>query len=546
MSPMKTILVIDDQKINLITIEAIIKNNIPKCKVITALLGKEGIEIAIEKHPDIIILDIVMPEIDGYEVCRRLKENVLTKRIPVMMITSKKTDTKSRIRGLNIGADAFLSRPIDYIELTTQVKVMFRIKKAEDKLQQEKNLLDKKVKERTSELEQSEKELKIALIKATESDRLKMAFLATMSHELRTPLNAVIGLSDIINENLQIDDIMSYNKIINSSGQNLLNIIEDILDITMIETGGTKVHKSIFSLRNLIKDVHVIVSQEQHLMGKSNIQLNQILSHDNNDVAINTDHAKLKQILINLLRNAFKFTDNGHIDYGYTMITENEKLMLKFYVTDTGIGIADDKHGFIFEVFRQVEDTHTRTRGGTGIGLSIAKQLTELLGGTIWFDSIEGEGSTFYFTIPYEGYETVTKSIKNQNKLRPDIEGALRNKTVLIVEDIESSFHFLTVVLLKSRINTVWAKNGADAIKLCKENSIIDLVLMDISMPIMNGYEATAKIKKFRPHLPIIAQTAYAIEGDREKALAAGCDDYISKPINKDSLYQIIDKYLKD
>ena len=542
---MKTILVIDDQRINLITIEAIIKSNIPDCMVLTALLGKEGIEIAIKNQPDIIILDIVMPEIDGYEVCKRLKENELTKRIPIMMITSNETDTESRVRGLNLGADAFLSRPIDFIELSTQVKVMLRIKEAEEELQQERDLLEQKVKERTKELSKSEKELKAALKKATESDRLKLAFLATMSHELRTPLNAVIGLSDIINEDLPIKDIIEYNRIINTSGQCLLNIIEDILDITMIETGGTKVYKSIFSLNGLIGEVHDFIETEQHQANKIGIDLKHIKSSKNKDIAINTDPAKLKQILINLLRNAFKFTDTGHIHYGYDVVQNNGTPLLKFFVEDTGIGIAEKKQPIIFEVFRQVEDSHTRTRGGTGIGLTISKKLIELLDGEIGFESTEGKGSTFYFTIPYEGYETAKKKKKKEKIDRPEVENAIKNKTVLIVEDVEASFHFLNAVLLKSRINTVWAKDGADAVKLCKENSIIDLVLMDISMPVMNGYDATKRIKKINPGLPIIAQTAYAIEGDRKKALDAGCDDYITKPINKEHLLDLIDKYIQ-
>jgi len=210
--------------------------------------------------------------------------------------------------------------------------------------------------------------------------------------------------------------------------------------------------------------------------------------------------------------------------------------MIRFYVEDTGIGIPEEKQELIFDIFRQVEDSYTRSYGGTGLGLSISKKLTGLLGGKIWLKSEEGVGSTFYFTIPMEKIEDIDKPVNRET----DSKISLHGKTILIVEDDESSFEFLQVVLENSGINIIWAEDGEVSVKLCKENSNIDLVLMDINIPVMNGYDATREIKKFRPDLPIIAQTAYAIAGDREKSLDAGCDDYISKPIKKEKLLKII------
>lgn len=220
--------------------------------------------------------------------------------------------------------------------------------------------------------------------------------------------------------------------------------------------------------------------------------------------------------------------------------------MFEFFIEDTGIGIQIDKQEFIFDIFRQVEDSHTRIFGGTGIGLSISKKLTELLGGEIRVESTEGIGSSFYFTIPYEEGCASKKimDIESINISAKSKKAEDKKNTILVVEDVEPSFELLKIILEKFGYKILWAKNGEEAIKQCKENSIIDLVLMDINMPKMNGYEATKAIKEFRPYLPIIAQTAYAIAGDRKKSLLAGCDDYITKPVKQMVLIEIIKKYL--
>ncbi|NOY96888.1 MAG: GAF domain-containing protein, partial [Chlorobi bacterium] len=281
-----------------------------------------------------------------------------------------------------------------------------------------------------------------ALEKATESDRLKSAFLATISHELRTPLNAIIGFSDIINEDLPIDDIIEFNKTINASGNHLLSIVKDLFDITLIESGEIKIVKEDFKLQTILNDVQNIIKAEQQKTNKGNIGLNMVIPPEGENLIINTDPSKLKQILINLLKNALKFTHEGphegHINYGYNIEVGHAKPVLKFYIEDTGIGIPKDKQGLIFDIFRQVEDSHTRIYGGTGIGLSISKKLAELLGGRIWLESEEGEGSTFYFEMPLDEFEGVSKPIikKAGNNY------SLKGKTILIVEDVKISFEF--------------------------------------------------------------------------------------------------------
>lgn len=387
---------------------------------------------------------------------------------------------------------------------------------------------------------EAEENLKTALFKATESDRLKSAFLATMSHELRTPLNAIIGFSDIINEELSNEEIFNFCKNINSSGIQLLSIVEDLFDISLIETGKTKITKKDEDLNKILNDIQGIVETERKNSGKENIALNVINPKKRKKFRIVTDASKLKQIIINLVKNAIKFTNEGHINYGFEITKTKKESWLKFFVEDTGIGIPENKQELIFDMFRQVDDSYTRSYGGTGIGLSISKKLVDLLGGKIWVESESGKGSTFYFTIPFE--ENIAKDNSEEKHTLPSYQN--EDKTILIVEDDVSSLEFLKIILEKSKINILSAINGVEAIKCCKSNDGIDLVLMDINMPVMDGYIATRKIKKFRPNLPIIAQTAYAIFGDREKALAAGCDDYISKPIKKEILHKIIKNYI--
>jgi len=395
-----------------------------------------------------------------------------------------------------------------------------------------------------------EHNLKNAVHKATESDRLKSAFLATMSHELRTPLNAIIGFSEVIKDDYSIDEIKSFNEHIHSSGKHLLSIVEDLFDITLIETGEIKLKTTKENISDLLSNVNQIIKAEQLTLEKRHIDLKIKIAKDCKNLSIVTDTAKLKQVLINLLKNALKFTHKGFVEFGCKIISQQNTKLLEFYVQDSGIGISKDKHEIIFNLFRQLEDSHTRIYGGTGIGLSITKKLVEILGGTILINSEEGKGSTFYFTLPLNLIEKTSIKEDDLVKIR-DIHSVDSNteiteqKTVLVVEDIQASFDLIKILLRDQHFKLLWAKNGLEAIDIFKKNGNIDLILMDINMPEMNGYEATKAIKLLNPKIPIIAQTAYAISGDKEKALNVGCDDYISKPIKRVELLEKIGKILK-
>lgn len=379
---------------------------------------------------------------------------------------------------------------------------------------------------------ENDQKLQKALYEAQESERLKSAFLSTISHELRTPLNAVIGFSDLIDKSMSIDEAVSLSKMIFDSGNHLLKIINDIFDLSVLEEGTIVLLKEKHNLYDLLDEVLEHSYQEKRKMGKANLELSFDIENKYKDLIIVTDHKRFKQILIHLIKNALKYTKEGSIEIGFSIIQN----AIKFYVKDTGIGIAKDKQEIIFNLFRQLDDSHTREFEGVGIGLSIAKSLCENLGGKMSLESELNRGSTFYFTIPYETEKEENAKIKDASNERNILSG----KTILIAEDDISSFELLKMYLTPLNANVLWARNGIEAIKIFKKNKSIDLVLMDIKMPALSGYVAAKEIKNISPLIPIIAQTAYAFENEKTIALEAGCDDYVSKPISWPILFKKI------
>ncbi len=374
--------------------------------------------------------------------------------------------------------------------------------------------------------------------KAEDSDRLKTEFLNNMSHEIRTPMNSILGFSSLLNESDLTNEkrIFSIN-IIQNSGNQLLRIVDDILEISELETKQVKVSENEVCLNDLLLELFSIFDIKAK---ESKIPLFLKKGLSDKDSAIITDKTKLNKILSSLLENAFKFTNKGFIELGYTVVN-NE---IEIYVKDTGIGIKTDKQEKIFERFSQENEDTAPNYGGLGLGLSITKENTLLLGGKISVKSEKGKGSTFFVTIPYKSAYSNTE-ITSQSTIANQ-KSAVGENTILIVEDEESSYLYLEALLEKFDFNStiLHVKNGKEAVEMCKTNSKIDFVLMDIKMPIMNGYETTKRIKEFRPELPIVAQTAYSTTEDKNKAISAGCDDFISKPISKELLISMTDKYL--
>jgi PAS domain S-box-containing protein len=381
-----------------------------------------------------------------------------------------------------------------------------------------------------------EKELVKAKEKAEENDKLKTAFLRNVFHEIRTPMNAIVGFSDLINDPcLSPEKRDDFIEVIVQSSRKLLAVINDIVDIATIETGQERVYEKIISLNTICKLIHEKFATKALIQ---NIMFNYTTTMTDTNATIMSDESKLIQILTNLIENAIKFTPKGFVKFGYT-VKDN---FVEFYVEDSGIGIDPAMHHEIFERFRQVEIEASRQFGGAGLGLSIAKAYIELLGGKIWVNSELGKGSSFHFTIPYKNI--LAGDLYNQQVLKGLKVDSKKQKTILIVEDEISNYLLLEAYLSDSNLNILKAENGVEAVTACLSNPEIDLVLMDIKLPEMNGYEATKQIKRFRPSLPVIAQTAYASETDKNKAYASGCTDFISKPFNQDVLMSKIREQL--
>jgi len=561
---MPAILAIDDKPDNPVTISALLKMVMPDSTVHTARSGQEGITKAKTALPDVILLDIIMPEMDGYEVCQRLRADSCTRHIPIIMLTARETDTQSRIRGLEMGADAFLSKPVDEGELCAQIKVMLRIRKAENLLLQERDALDELVRDRAAELEKAKEQAEAA-------NRAKSQFLANMSHEIRTPMNGIIGFADILVEEELSEEQRESAVIIRNCAHDLLKVINDVLDISKIEAGKVDVEIAHCSLGELLRSVASLAGAKAEEKG---LDFELILAEQGLPARIITDPARLRQCLLNLVANALKFTEKGYIHLRVALNQDSDQAFICFAIEDTGIGIGPELQRTIFESFTQADGSTTRQYGGTGLGLTITRQLVELLGGRLTVASELGQGSTFTLMLP------AGLDISKEQPL--DMEGPAEQSPrsgdslaqtrlsghVLLVDDSAINRKVTKQLLEKTGITTVTtAENGQEAVTAALAQSF-DLILMDIQMPVMNGYEATREIREAESsdfgfgmsdcgmksqienpkskikRVPIIAFTAKAMKGDDQECLDAGCDDYLSKPVDKTKLAQILGKYL--
>ncbi|MBS3771279.1 MAG: transporter substrate-binding domain-containing protein [Bacteroidales bacterium] len=397
--------------------------------------------------------------------------------------------------------------------------------------------LNEELNEKNEELKRINQELEEAKEKAEESDQLKSSFLANMSHEIRTPMNGIMGFADLLKQpQLSGERKDYYIELIQKSGERMLNIIGNLLDIAKIESGQMETQLEEVSVNEIMDDLFSMFEPEAK---KKDLSLTSYKELSQNKDLVLTDATKLNQILSNLLTNAIKYTNKGRITFGYTQQDKN----LRFYVSDTGEGISPELQKKIFERFRRADLEIASKYEGAGLGLSISKAYAEMLGGDMWVNSTPGEGSIFYFTIPYRRPEQDDGGTDqdNQNKR----EKLPENVTLLVAEDDKTSFILLEEMLSEKNINCIPAGNGREALDKVKSNPGIDLVLMDIKMPFMDGYQATREIKNINPEIPVIALTAFASKLDREKALNAGCDEYLAKPVESSKLIELIDDFLK-
>ena len=374
---------------------------------------------------------------------------------------------------------------------------------------------------------------------AEESDRLKSAFLANMSHEIRTPMNGILGFMELLREPGLNSELMDeYIEIVNASGQRLLGTINDIIDISKIESGGLELNESkvdvVIMLRGLGRFFEPeAVEKGLELILESNFPYERCI--------VLIDAHKTESVITNLLKNAIKFTDQGHIILGANLNGKS----LEFYVKDTGRGIVAEKLARIFDRFMQAEISYSRAYEGSGLGLSISKAYVELMGGSISVESEPGKGSRFTFSIPIKEECPVDDyEIENIRNYSPEVLKS-SDHVLLIAEDDDINFLLLKKMFRNDNIMIIRAISGEDAVAKCTEYPEISLVLMDVKMPLMDGYTATRFIHETRPGLPVIALTAYALSEDRVKALENGCVDYLSKPVDRELLMEILSKYIQ-
>ncbi len=514
-----------------------------------------------EKKWDCIISDYSMPHFSGLDALAELKKSEID--IPFILVSGV-IGEETAVEAMKAGSHDYImknklnrlvpaiERELREAEIRQQKQLVVKaLEESEQNLKKqigdyqalnkEYIALNEELKKSLERIQNMNTDLIISKDKAVESERLKSAFLATMNHELRTPLNHILGFSDLILAGVKPEVMIDYVKKIQESGKNLLSIIEDIFDLALAEQGDIKIRRMTFSLKDLYSENNTYFENILRSSGKDE-HIRLIYKPDKNNLSafIMSDRSKINQVLNNLFKNAVKFTNQGTIEFGFRMLEDNK---LQFYISDTGIGIPSEKQSIIFDWFRQGDDTHSREYGGIGIGLAISQKIARILNGELTVESKPGKGSTFYFTFPIELAESHMASASETPSQY--IELNLSGKTVLIVEDDPLSRSLLRSYLNKTFANTLEADEGSEAIRKLHDHKHIDLILMDLKMPGMDGFVATHLIKSEKPEMPVIALTAYSLAEDRSKAMEAGCDSLITKPVDRSVLYKEIMKTLK-
>lgn len=381
--------------------------------------------------------------------------------------------------------------------------------------------------------------LKNKIDELVKQNAMKTAFVANMSHEIRTPLNSIIGFSELLleDDNTEEEDVL-YRKMISSSGRSLMQLIEDIIDISKIESGQLKISKTELELNSFMDEILFSFKQEKQIRELFNIDLHLKKASPEKEMFIYTDPVRLRQVLSNLITNSMKFTDTGFINFGYSFGGDEE---LQFYVKDSGTGIEKQASEKIFDRFSQDKSNLARNKSGSGLGLAISKSIINLLNGEIWLDTKSGVGTTFYFTIPIN--ENKKKNEKKRIIERFDIPD-FSNSKILVVDDVDQNIFFFKSLFKPSGAEIIIANSGKQAIEICKNDNNISLVLMDIMMPDIDGYSTTKQIKKLFPDLPIIMQTAFYSSRAAKQSYEAGANEFIGKPININELFSLVSKYI--
>jgi two-component system, sensor histidine kinase and response regulator len=526
------ILIVDDQQSN-IDILADLLEMLDYENITQTTSPLKALELLKEKHFDLLLLDLMMPELSGFELMEQLKGILPDNYFQPILVLTADASSETRKNALAAGASDFLTKPFDLTEVGLRIKNLLFTKFLFQQITDQNLFLEEKVKERTHRLEKINKELIEAKEKAEAGDRLKTSFIQNISHEVRTPLNGVLGFSDIMMDpDIDNEDKEMYKPLLQSSCDRLINTITDYMDISLIASGNMELRKKATDIAEIALDCSLKFGE---LCNTKNITFEHIPPTDEQNTTIETDPEFLRKIINHLLDNAVKFTSSGFVTFAWE-IKGNQFIIT---VKDSGRGIDESAKSKIFNAFEQEETSLTRSHEGSGLGLAIIKGLVELLDGEISFESEQGQGTIFTVTMPtgIAGKEEVVQSNDTDHLQKPE-----HAPTFLIVEDDYANRLLLKTILKNLSSNILLAENGLEAVNLCKENQQISLVLMDLKMPVMDGFEATAIIKSIRPNLPVVALTAYAMSGDEQKARDAGCDEYLTKPVSKSKLFDLIGK----